>query len=187
VERGLKQRESEGKDIASMGPVCTIMAGRLDDWLKVAVDKENLSVDPGILEWAGLAVFKKTYQLFRERGYRLRLLSAAFRNHVHWSELIGGDVIISPPYEWQLRFNASGIEVVERIHQRVDPRIGSELTRTLHDFRRAYSEDGITIPEFDAFPPTVRALQQFINACHDLDNLVRDFMLPNSDETNRVV
>ena len=35
VERGLPRREREGKDIASMGPVCTIMVGRLDDWLKV--------------------------------------------------------------------------------------------------------------------------------------------------------
>jgi len=186
VERGLKRRESEGQDISTMGPVCTIMVGRLDDWLKVVVDKENISVDPGILEWAGVAVFKKTYQLFRERGYRLRLLSAAFRNHMHWSELIGGDVIISPPYKWQLRFNASGIDVVERIQHPVDPRIVSELTRTLHDFRRAYSEDGMTIAEFDAFPPTVRTLRQFISACHDLDHLVRDFMLPNPDELNRL-
>ena len=186
VERGLKRRESEGQDITTMGSVCTIMVGRLDDWLKVVVDQENLSVDPGILEWAGVAVFKKTYQIFRERGYRLRLLSAAFRNHMHWSELIGGDVIISPPYKWQQRFNASGIDVVERMQHPVDPRIVSELTRTLHDFRRAYSEDGITVAEFDAFPPTVRTLRQFISACHDLDDLVRDFMLPNPDELKPV-
>ncbi|MGH9726439.1 MAG: transaldolase family protein, partial [Candidatus Acidiferrales bacterium] len=83
VERGLQRREREGKEIASMGPVCTIMVGRLDDWMKVLLDKGNLSVDPGILEWAGVAVFKKTYRLFRERGYRIRLLSAAFRNHMH--------------------------------------------------------------------------------------------------------
>jgi transaldolase len=185
VERGLKRREREGKDITTMGPVCTIMLGRLDDWLKVVVDKESLSVDPGILEWAGVAVFKKSYQLFRERGYRLRLLSAAFRNHMHWSELIGGDVIISPPYKWQIRFNASGIEVVERIHNPVDPQIVSELTKTLHDFRRSYSEDGLSIADFDTFPPTVRTLRQFISACHDLDNLVRDFMLPNPDDPNR--
>ena len=31
VERGLKRREKEGQDIGSMGPVCTIMVGRLDD------------------------------------------------------------------------------------------------------------------------------------------------------------
>src|SRR5438874_13669307 len=60
VERGLRRRESEGKDITSMGPVCTIMVGRLDDWLKVLLDKRAISVDPGQLEWAGVAVFKKT-------------------------------------------------------------------------------------------------------------------------------
>lgn len=185
VERGLKRRESEGKDISTMGPVCTIMVGRLDDWLKVTVEKDGISVDPGILEWAGVAVFKKTYQIFRERGYRLRLLSAAFRNHMHWSELIGGDLIISPPYKWQLRFNASSIEVVERINNPVEPRIVSELTKALHHFRCAYAEDGLNITEFDSFPPTVRTLRQFIGACHDLEKLVRDFMLPNPDEVAR--
>src|ERR1035438_10272894 len=31
VERGLQRREREGKEIASISPVCTIMVGRLDD------------------------------------------------------------------------------------------------------------------------------------------------------------
>ena len=31
VERGLKRREAEGLEISTMGPVCTIMVGRLDD------------------------------------------------------------------------------------------------------------------------------------------------------------
>src|SRR5271169_1064868 len=123
VERGLKRREREGKDIAGMGPVCTLMVGRLDDWLKILIEKDNIAIDPGYLEWAGVAVFKKTYKIFRERGYRIRLLSAAFRNHMHWSEFIGGDVIISPPYPWQVRFNASDIEVCSRIDRPVDPNI----------------------------------------------------------------
>src|SRR6201997_1709241 len=59
VERGLKRREKEGKDIATMGPVCTIMVGRLDDWLKVQAEKDSIPADPGYLEWAGVAVFKK--------------------------------------------------------------------------------------------------------------------------------
>jgi transaldolase len=181
VERGLKRREREGKDIASMGPVCTIMVGRLDDWLKVLVEKENIAIDPGYLEWAGVAVFKKTYQLFRERGYRLRLLSAAFRNPMHWSEMIGGEVVISPPYSWQVRFNASDIEVRNRIDDPVDPKMVDELTRKFKDFRRANTEGGLAIEEFDSFGPTRRTLRQFVVACHDLDALVRDFLIPNPD------
>ena len=181
VERGLKRRESEGKDIATMGPVCTIMVGRLDDSLKVVAEKENITIDPGYLEWAGVAVFKKAYQIFRERGYRIRLLSAAFRNHMHWSEFIGGDVVISPPYAWQLRYNASDIEVRPRIDNPVEPRIVEELSKKFVDFRRAYIPDGLSIEEFDSFSATRRTLRQFIAGCYELNGIVRDFMLPNPD------
>jgi transaldolase len=181
VERGLRRREQEGQDIASMGPVCTIMVGRLDDWLKVVMEKGAIMTDPGHLEWAGIAVFKKTYALFRERGYRLRLLSAAFRNHMHWSELIGGDVVISPPSAWQKRFVASDIEVVPRIDTPVAPAIVDDLYRRFPDFRRAYDEDGLTVAAFDDFPPTRRTLRQFLAAVSDLTALVRDVMVPNPD------
>ena len=181
VERGLKRRESEGKDIASMGPVCTIMVGRLDDWLKVVAEKENITIDPGYLEWAGVAVFKKTYQLFKQRGYRLRLLSAAFRNHMHWSEFIGGDVVISPPYSWQVRFNASDVRVLPRIDIPVDTKIVDSLYGKFSEFRRAYDENGIAIEDFDGFGATRRTLRQFISAVADLDAIVRDVMLPNPD------
>jgi transaldolase len=181
VERGLKRRERDGKDTATMGPVCTIMVGRLDDWLKVLLEKNNVAIDPGYLEWAGVAVFKKTYQLFRARGYRLRLLSAAFRNHMHWSEFIGGDVVISPPHSWQVRFNASDIEVRARIDEPVQAVVVEALLRQFPDFLRAYTEGGLTHEEFDTFGPTVRTLRQFITACHDLDGLVRDVLLPNPD------
>jgi transaldolase len=183
VERGLKRREKEGQDVSTMGPVCTIMVGRLDDWLKVVAERLDIITDPGYLEWAGVAVFKKTYRIFRERGYRIRLLSAAFRNHMHWSELIGGDVVISPPYKWQLRFNASDVGVMPRIDEHVDPIIIEELFNKFPDFGRAYKEEGLSAQEFDTFPPTVRTLRQFIEACHGLAAYVRDLMLPNPDAT----
>ncbi|HVA90996.1 MAG TPA: transaldolase family protein [Chloroflexota bacterium] len=182
LERGLRRREQEGKDISTMGSVCTIMVGRLDDWLKTVVEKENISIDPGYLEWAGVAVFKKTYRLFRERGYRARLLSAAFRNHMHWSEFIGGEVVISPPHSWQVRFNASDIAVVPRIDTPVEPRIVDELLLRFADFRSAYAEDGLSPAEFDTFGATRRTLRQFLAACTDLDALIRDFMLPNPEQ-----
>lgn len=96
VERGLRRRAKDGNDITRMGPMCTIMVGRLDDWLKVIAEKEGIIVDPAFFDWAGVAAMKRVYSIYREKGYRLRLLSAAFRNHLHWSEFIGGNVVISP-------------------------------------------------------------------------------------------
>jgi transaldolase len=126
-----------------------------------------------------VAVFKKAYGLFRHRGYRLRLLSAAFRNHMHWSQLIGADAVISPPSAWQKRFNAGDIEVRSRIDDPVDPIVVQQLLEHFPDFERAYSEEGLSIEEFDSFAPTVRTLRQFIAACSDLGALVRDVMLPD--------
>jgi transaldolase len=181
VERGLNRREREGQDISTLGPVCTIMVGRLDDWLKVLLEKNSIAVDPGYLEWAGVAVFKKTYQLFQERGYRLRLLSAAFRNHMHWSEFIGGDVVISPPYSWQIRFNSSDIQVRPRIDAAVSKDIVETLLAKFPDFGRAYNENGLSLDEFDSFAPTRRTLRQFIHACYEVDALVLDCVVPNPD------
>jgi transaldolase len=181
VERGLKRREKEGLDIPTMGPVCTIMVGRLDDWLKVVAEKQAITLQPGHLEWAGVAVFKKAYRIYRERGYRIRLLSAAFRNHMQWSELVGGDVVISPPHKWQVRFNSSDVTVDHRIDDPVDPAIVDELLRKFPDFRRAYAEDGLSPSEFDTYGPTVRTLRQFLEATHELAVRVRDVLLPSPD------
>jgi transaldolase len=182
VERGLKRRESEGKDISTMGPVCTIMVGRLDDWLKVIAEKKDITVgEPGYLEWAGVAVFKKTYRLYQQRGYRLRLLSAAFRNHMHWSELIGGDVVISPPHKWQVRFNASDVSCMNRIDTPVDPKIVADLEARFPDFVRAYEEGGLATEEFDSYGATARTMRGFLEATHELANIVRNITLPNPD------
>jgi transaldolase len=181
VERGLTRREKAGKDIATMGPVCTLMVGRLDDWLRVVAEKKNIIADPRVFDWAGVAVMKKAYRIYRERGYRLRLLSAAFRNHLHWSEFIGGDVVISPPFEWQLRYNDSDVEVRNRMDDPVDPAMLAELTKKFIDFRRAYEEKGMTPEEFDEYGSTRRTLRQFCKATDDLVAIIRDVMIPNPD------
>lgn len=177
VERGLVRREKDGKDISTMGPVCTIMVGRLDDWLKVVTEKEHIIADPETADWAGVAVMKKAYRIYKAKGYRLRLLSAAFRHHRHWSEFIGGDVVISPPFIWQKRYNASDVTVENRMDKPVDPAIIAELEKKFVDFRRAYSENGMKAEEFDRFGATVRTLKQFCQATTDLNTIIRDMML----------
>jgi transaldolase len=182
VERGLKRRERDGLDIASMGPVCTIMVGRLDDWLKAVAEKEGIVYNPGIFDWAGVAVMKKAYRLYRQRGYRLRLLSAGFRTYLHWYEFIGGDVVISPPWKWQTCFIKSGLEAKPRMDAPVDRTIIDELLKKSSEFGRAWRENGMKPAEFEAFGTTRRTLRQFVQAWHDLTGVVREFMLPNPDK-----
>jgi len=55
------------------------------------------------------------------------------------------------------------------------------MLRKFPDFNRSYTENGLTVQDFDSFGPTRRTLRQFIAACHDLDGIVRDILIPNPD------
>jgi transaldolase len=177
VERGFERRG--GSD--DMTPVCTIMVGRLDDWLEIAAAKDGTLLTPGVVNWAGIACVKRAYPIYKERGYGTRLLAAAYRNHLHWSELIGGDIVLTIPYKWQRLFNASEIEVKPRFDDPVPARALEELTATVPDFVRAYEPDGMTVAEFDDYGATRRTLRGFIASYQDLVATIRDFMLPDPD------
>jgi transaldolase len=182
VERGIQRRKKEGKDSGHLTPVCTMMIGRLDDWLKVVAKKESVTIVPGHLDWAGIAAIKKAYGIFRQRGYQTRLLAAAYRHHMHWSELVGGDIIMTIPYDWQVQFNRSDVEVKDRMKNCVVPEIVAELYGKFVEFRKAYDENGLSIAEFDSYGATVRTLRTFINSYYELLSFVRDFMLPDPDK-----
>jgi len=183
IERGLKRREAEGKDISQMGPVCTIMVGRVDDWVKVGAEKMGAKVDPEILEWAGVAVFRHAHKVYTERGYRTRLLSAAFRNHMHWSEILGGDSVISPPYAWQVKINEMGITPnLNSVNEPIEARILDPLLENFPEFRKMYDIDGLKVEEFTNFGATLRTLRGFLQSVNDLESFVRDVTVPNPDK-----
>jgi transaldolase len=181
IQRGLTRREAAGHSTADMAPVCTLMVGRLDDWLKVCAEKQKLVPTPGTLDWAGIACIKRAYGLYQSARFRTRLLAAAYRNHLHWSELIGGDVILTIPAAWQRRFNASSLEVRARMDDPVPPQVLTELAEQLEDFRRAYDTNGLKPAEFDSFGATRRTLRTFIGSYYELVGIVRDVRLPDPD------
>jgi len=181
VERGLRRYEQAGGDTTRFSPVCSLMIGRLDDWVKTLVERDAIALDPDAANWAGIAAFKRAYGIYRERGYRTRLLAAAYRHRLHWTELVGGDIVMTMPHPWQVRFNESGIEPVERIDVPVDPHLVDDLLTRVPDFRRAYEPDGLAPGEFVRYGATARTLRSFIGGYHDLQATVRDIMVPNPD------
>jgi len=181
IERGMQRREAEGLGVpgsaTDYGHVCTIMGGRLDDWMKAYVAKNRLLLDPGHLEWAGVAALKKAHHLFVERGYRVRILSAAFRNSLQWSELQGGDLVVSPPFDWQARINENRIAVNPNA---IDEPVAAEHLEALSaipEWHRAYDVDGMTVEEFEDFGATRKTLRQFLEADAQLDAIVRDVLV----------
>jgi len=179
VKRGMERRAAEGLDNSHLFPVCTLMVGRVEDWLREVCDAKGIVVDPQALTMSGVAVFKNAYRIFKERGYHTRLLVAAYRHHHHWSEFIGGDVSMTIPPNCIRRFVGSDITVENRMDTPVDPKLIAQLQKHLPDFDRAYQPDGMKPEEFEFYGATNRTLKQFLSGYDKMIALVRGVMTTN--------
>ena len=176
VERGLARREAEGLPTAEMHPVCTIMAGRTDDYLKAWVKQHDVLISAEALDMAGVAVVKNAYRLYQERGYRAKLLVAAFRNQHHWEEFIGGDIVLTITSDWQRKYNGSDVEIKNNIDTPVESKLMEELMK-LDEFKKAYLEDGLKPEEFEHYGAFLATMNQFLGGYDDLVRLIRSYMM----------
>ena len=177
IERGLSQAEKNSVDTKDVTPYVTIMVGRIDDHLKRVRDSKNINMDPEIINWASIAIFKNAYRIFKERNYRSKLLAAAFRCDLHWKEIVGGDIIISMPYEWWNKFNASDVDVRHKIDEPVDEKTISLLKENFEDFNKAYDEKGMAENEFESFGASVHTMQTFLEGYDEFVALIRSRMI----------
>ena len=177
VERGVERATADGVRTATLLPTITLMVGRIDDHLRRVLESEEITVDPGHVNWAGVAIFKQTYGIFRQRNFRSALLSAAYRYPMHWTELIGDGVIQTMPYKWWKQFNAA-IFAPERSLERpvAEPTLRA-LVEHFTDFRRAYEPNGMQPQEFVHYGATRHTLHQFLGGYQKLVELVRERML----------
>ena len=176
VERGLERRKAEGKDTSEMHPVCTIMAGRVDDYLKAWLKPRNILIDADAIEHAGIYVVKHAYRIYQEKGYHTKLLVAAFRNLDHWKAFIGNNIILTIPYAWQKKYNSTDIEITEHMNEVMDANMLKELN-TLEEFRKAYEIDGLKPEEFEHYGAFLQTMNQFLNGYDELVRLVRGYMV----------
>ncbi|HTO04201.1 MAG TPA: transaldolase family protein, partial [Opitutus sp.] len=93
LDRGIKRARGAGLNPDTIRPYITLMIGRVDDHLKREAERLKIQTTPGVIDWAGIAVFKNAHRIFRERGYAGTLLAAAYRHEKHWSEIIGREVL----------------------------------------------------------------------------------------------
>ena len=176
VERGLARREAEGLSTAKMHPVCTIMAGRTDDYLKAWVKQHDVMISAEALDMAGVAVVKNAYRLYKERGYRTKLLVAAFRNQHHWEEFIGGDIVLTITSDWQRKYNGSDVVIQNNIDTPVADELLGELMK-LDEFKKAYFEEGLKPEAFEHYGAFLATMNQFLGGYDDLVRLIRSYMI----------
>lgn len=173
-ERGLRRAEKAGKPLERIHPYVTIMVGRVDDQMRRAAAGAGVSEEA--VSWAGIAVFKRAFEIFQEKKFRSTLLAAAYRHEGHWSQLIGEGVILSMPYKWWKQFNGSATEPARTLSQPVEARILREL-QTLADFRKAHEPGALTPADFGRYGASIHTLGEFLEGYQKLLALVRARML----------
>jgi transaldolase len=175
IERGLARARAAGLAAAadSLRPYITLMVGRVDDHLKRVAEAEKISTTPGVLDQAGIAVFKHAARLLREQGRPGTLLAAAYRNEAHWREIIGPDVLQTIPYTWWKKFEVSTRPVTATLDQPIDDAVLAELHAKFPDFTRAYAPEGMAPAGFVRYGATVHTLHQFLEGYADLVSFVR--------------
>ena len=137
-----------------------IMIGRLDDYLREVAHDSEADLEESDIRQAGLAVTKRAYSIYKERGYEAVLLVAALRGTHHMTELCGADLIMSIAPAYQDLLTADHLPCEEKIHCPVPDEVIERLC-ALPEFVRAYEPDGMQPKEFISYGATQRTLSQF--------------------------
>jgi transaldolase len=139
------------------------MIGRLDDFLREVARDTRAAATESDIRLSGLAVTKRAYRIYIERGYKAVLLVAALRGDYHLTELAGADLLMSIAPAFQSSFVTKDLPREQRIDQPI-PAGAIERLSQLPEFVRAYEPDGMSPSEFVGFGATQRTLSQFVEA-----------------------
>lgn len=154
IRRARERQIEPGKCFA------VIMIGRLDDYLREVAHDNQVAASEQDIRQAGLAVTKRAYAIYKERGYDAVLLVAALRGGYHLTELAGADLVMSIHPSSQELFVAQDHAREERIEKPIAGDVLDRL-RQMPEFVRSYEPDGMAPGEFVSFGATQRTLSQF--------------------------
>ena len=135
--------------------------GRLDDYLADLAKDNQINISETDLRQAGIAVTKRSYEIFRQKRYDTRIMPAGLRGTYHLVELAGADMTFSIHPMIQKMIIKSDLPKENRINIPVDKKVIDKLMK-IPDFIRAYEPDGLTKDEFISFGVSQRTLTQFI-------------------------
>ncbi len=157
------RQRAENKGITPGRCFAVIMIGRLDDYLREVALGNGTAVTESDIRQAGLAVTKRAYGIYQDRGYEAVLLVAALRGEYHLTELAGAHLLMSIAPAAQEWFIAEDHPREERIERPIPADVLKRLS-TMPEFVKAYEPDGMIPEDFISYGVTQRTLCQFIES-----------------------
>lgn len=176
VQAGLLQARADGVDLTGWRSVVTYMSARWEGAAEFEQQaaQQRLALSPEDRRWAGVAIFKQAYRIFRERAYPSKMLICSLRlgpvvegttRCWHLEETAGARAVFTlpPPFLTELFTKAEGLTFEPRIRRDLPADVMERLQRIAY-FNAAYQPDGLTPREFNDLPPLLATWKEFKEA-----------------------
>jgi transaldolase len=151
------------------------IAGIYDEHLKNCVTRDTVDISPDLLCQGGLAATRKLYRILQERGYPGMIVGGGARALYHFTEMVGGDVVVT--INWQGTADQlieQNPPVVSRFFNPVPEMVLDELMEKLPDFKRGYLSNGLTVEEYEEFGPVELFRSSFVNAWQSVLDMMKE-------------
>ncbi|MEW5814655.1 MAG: transaldolase family protein [Spirochaetota bacterium] len=172
IDQAIFMAEAHQRGLAKSktNPVCyiTSIAGILDEYLSDIAEQMGNSGLKELILYAGCAVTRATYKIFKARGFKAYLVGGGARGTHHFSELIGGEMAITIGWSLAERLLAENLPIKATIFQDTPQQILHELEMNLPDFRKAFNENSMSPEEFYTFGPVVSFQNVFLKGVNSL-------------------
>ena len=132
----------------------TCIAGIFDDCLKMQAAEGKTDAAPDVLFQAGCALMRRQYRIMVQEGLPGILLGGGARGLHHFTEFVGGacDITINWKGTAEELLKLDG-PVLNRMDARENELVIDELLAKSEVFRKAWLRDGLSVDEFENFPP----------------------------------
>lgn len=161
---GFAGARREGLDLSGCRCCAALMMGRMEGvpQFQEQATERGIEISDADLRWAGIAVARKAYRIYRERGYETRLLCASMRlgpvvdgetRIWHLEQLAGGAMVLTifPNILASFLNLYAHRELALRIHEPVPGEVLEKLLRVPY-FAQAYGEDALAPEEYIDLP-----------------------------------
>lgn len=183
VQRGLEKARSDNVDLSRWRSVITHMESRYGDLggLREFGKEQGIELSDGDVRMAELAIFKKAYNLLKERNLPSKMLSCSLRvgptvngsvRLWHLEEKAGADIVVTcPPVFIEQLYDFPKPESLvfekDKILEDIPEEVMEKLLKIPY-FERAYSEDGYSRDAYNTHPALVRTAEQFSKATQEM-------------------
>lgn len=188
VQTGLVEARKNGVDLTHWRSVVTDMSARWENSEAFTEDAKAAGVELTLEDrrWAGVAIFKKAYRIYREMAYPSKMLICSVRmgpnsngtvHCSHLEETAGASAVFTlpPNFLGELFTQGQNLQFEPRIWDEIPSDVMERLEKISY-FKRSFEPDGYSQMEFNTIPSLVSTFKEFSGATQKMVDFVCERM-----------